>query len=120
MLRKIALGVSYFFASAFLVSFLVPFSFLMYCVHLHGLKHCQGPDLDAFLPAAALTPFGTIGSAFCLRDAIQNIRKRRFPWLFWPLAVIFSLVLLGVAIMIAVVVIDDVRGNLVIHRAVGH
>jgi hypothetical protein len=120
MFRKLGLGISYFFAFAFIISFLVPLSFLLECVRLYGLQPCQGPDLDAFLPAAALTPFGAVGTAFSLRNSIQNIRRHSRPWLFWPLAVIFSIVLLGVAVMIAVVVFYDTHGNLVIHRSAPH
>lgn len=115
MLRKLALGVSYFFATAFIISFLVPFSSLMDCVYSNGLQHCQGPDLDAFLLAAALTPFGTIGTAFALRNALHNIRKKQSLWLFWPLAIIFSIVLLGVLAMIAIVVIDDIFHKPALH-----
>jgi hypothetical protein len=119
MLRRIGLGLSYFLAITYLISFLVPLSFLLYCIQLHSLASCEGSGLDAFLPAAALTPFGAMASAFSLRNATQNIRKRSRLWLFWPLAVIFSMVLLGVSAMIAIVIFYDIHGNLALHRSLG-
>jgi hypothetical protein len=48
------------------------------------------------MPAFFLTPLGAIATAFSLRNAIQNIRKRQsWSWVFWPLAIIFAIVLLG-------------------------
>jgi hypothetical protein len=115
MLRKLGLGISYFLAIAYIISFLVPFSLLLNC-----LPNC-GNGLDAFLPAAALTPFGAMGSAFALRNSIQNIRKRQSLWLFWPLAIIFAIVLTAVIIAIALVVYVDVTGNFALfHRSVSH
>jgi hypothetical protein len=121
MLRKLGLGISYFFALAYIVSFVVPFSLLLECVRLHGLEHCQGNGLDAFLPAAALTPFGSMGSAFALRNSIQNIKKRQSLWLFWPLAIIFAIVLAAVIGAIALVFYVDVTGNFALfHPSVRH
>jgi hypothetical protein len=120
MFRKIGLGISYFFAIAYIISFLVPFSLLLECVRLYGLQHCQGNGLDAFLPAAALTPAGTIGAVFSLRNSIQNIRRHSRPWLFWPISIVFAIVLLGVAAMIVIVIVYDIRGNLALHRSIHH
>ncbi|MGC2447645.1 MAG: hypothetical protein WA477_08370, partial [Candidatus Sulfotelmatobacter sp.] len=51
----------------------------------------------------ALTPFGAIGTAFSLRNAIQQIRRKSsWSWLLWPLAIIFAIVLLGVIALVAV------------------
>jgi len=89
--RKVALGVSYSVSVVYFLSVLLP---SVYCLR-HG---CGGPaELDAFMPAFGLTPFGAIATAFSLRDAIQRIRKREsWSWAFWPLAIIFTTVLLCV------------------------
>ena len=91
MLRKLGLAISYFVAIVYILSIVLP-SF--YCIQ-HG---CKGPgELDAFMPAFALTPFGAIATALSLQYAIQQIRKRQSrSWVFWPLAIIFAIVLLGV------------------------
>jgi hypothetical protein len=48
------------------------------------------------MPAFFLTPVGTIATAFSLYNAIQQIRKRQsWSWVFWPLAIIFGIVLLA-------------------------
>jgi hypothetical protein len=95
MLRKLGLAISYFIAGVYVLSILLP---SMYCWQ-HG---CRGPELDAFMPAFALTPFGAIATAFSLHNVIQQIRKRNsWSWVFWPLAIIFVLVLLGVMVLIA-------------------
>jgi hypothetical protein len=52
------------------------------------------------MPAFGLTPFGAAGTAISLHDAIQRIKKRG-AWIFWPLAILFATVLVG---MIALVV----------------
>ena len=72
-----------------------------------GYQHgCQGPgELDAFMPAFLFIPAGAVATAFSLHNAIQNIRKRQpWSWVFWPLAVIFAIVLLGIIIVVAWVV----------------
>lgn len=95
MLRKLGLAISYFIAGVYVLSILLP---SMYCWQ-HG---CRGPELDAFMPAFALTPFGAIATAFSLHNVIQQIRKRQsWSWVFWPLAIIFVIVLLGVMVLIA-------------------
>jgi hypothetical protein len=93
MLRKLSLAISYFTAGIYILSLLLP---ALYCLR-HG---CRGPELDAFMPAFALTPLGAIATAFSLRHSVQQIGKKQRPWIFWPLAVIFAIVLLGVMALI--------------------
>ena len=99
MLRRLGLGISYFIAIVYAFSILLP----CLCCYQHG---CRGPgELDAFMPAFLFTPAGAIATAFSLRNAIQHIRKRQsWSWVFWPLAVIFAIVLLGVVTLVAWVV----------------
>jgi hypothetical protein len=105
MLRRLGLAISYVIAGGYILSILLP-SF--YC-YSHG---CKGPgELDAFMPAFLFTPLGAIATGFSLNNTIQQIRKRHLPWAFWPLALIFSTVLLGVAVLIVWVVYHTV-----IHR----
>jgi hypothetical protein len=91
MLRKLGLTISYFIAIVYILSIVLP---AIYCLQ-HG---CKGPgELDAFMPAFALTPLGAIATAFALHNSIQQIRREHsWSWIFWPLAVIFSIVLLAV------------------------
>ena len=93
MFRKVALTISYILTTVYILSILLP---ALYC-YSHG---CKGPDLDAFMPAFAFTPLGAITTAISLYDSIQRIRKGQSPWFFWPLAIIFSVVLLGVVALI--------------------
>ncbi len=97
MLRKLGLGISYFIAIVYILLIVLP---CLYC-YQHGW--CKGPgEGDAFMPAFALTPLGAIGTAFSLRNAIQQIRKKQsWSWIFWPLAIIFAIVLLGVIALVA-------------------
>ena len=90
MLRKLGLTISYFIAIVYIFSILLP---SLYCLR----QGCRGPgELDAFMPAFMLTPFGAIATAFSLHNAIQQIRTRQsWSWVFWPLAVVFGIVLLG-------------------------
>ena len=99
MLRRIGWAVAYLIAIVYFLSILLP-SF--YCLQ----RGCKGPgELDAFMPAFALTPFGAIATAFALRDAIKNIGKRqRWSWIFWPLAIIFVIDLLCVIALIGFVI----------------
>jgi hypothetical protein len=99
MLRKLGLAIPYCIAIVYVMSILLP---AIYCLR-HG---CRGPgELDAFMPAFALTPFGAIATAFSLHNAIQRIRKRQsWSWVFWLLAIIFSTVLLGVVALIATMI----------------
>lgn len=96
MLRRLALGISYSIAIVYVLLILWPG---IYC-YQHG---CMGPgDLDAFMPAFLFIPAGAIATAFSLRNAIQHIRKRHsWSWIFWPLAVIFAIVLLGIITFVA-------------------
>lgn len=98
MLRRVGVTISYGIAVLYILSILMP---AFYCM-AHG---CRGPgELDAFMPAFLLTPVGGIATALSLNNAVQNIRKRQSTWLFWPLAVIFSVVLLGVIALIGAIV----------------
>ena len=99
MLRKLGLTISYFIAIVYIVSILLP---ALYCLR----QGCKGPgELDAFMAAFMLTPLGAIVTAFSLHNAIQQIRKRQsWSWVFWPLAIIFAMVLLGIIFLIAFVI----------------
>ncbi len=96
MLRKVGLAIAYIVTGVYILSILLP---SLYCLG----QGCRGPgELDAFMPAFALTPLGAITTAFSLHNAIQNIKKRQtWSWVFWPLAIIFAIVLLGVMALIA-------------------
>jgi hypothetical protein len=98
MLRKLALAISYFIAIVYIFSIVSP---SIYCLR-HG---CRGPEGDAFMPAFFLAPWGAIATAFSLHNAIQNIRKRQsWSWVFWPLAIIFAVVVLGTIVFIALLI----------------
>jgi hypothetical protein len=99
MLRRLAPAISYFIAGVYVLSILLP---SIYCLR----QGCRGPgELDAFMPAFAFTPLGAIATAFSLHNAIRQIRKgQSWSWVFWPLAVIFAIVLLGVISLIALVI----------------
>jgi hypothetical protein len=108
MLGKAGLAISYFVAIVYVLSILFAAD---YCIR-HG---CKGPDLDVFMPAFALTPFGAIGCAFCLRDSIRRIKARgRSSGLFWPLAFVFAAVLLCVISLIVWMIYETAfnRGHL--------
>lgn len=99
MLRKLGLAISYFIALVFIVSILLP---SIYCLR-HG---CKGPgELDAFMPAFMLIPLGAIATAFSLNNAILRIRqKQSWSWTFWPIAIIFAILLLGTIAFVAVLI----------------
>jgi hypothetical protein len=101
MLRRVGLGISYFIATVYVFSILMP---AVYCLQ-HG---CKGPgELDAFMPAFLLTPPGGIATAFSLHNAVQQIRKRESAsWIFWPLAIIFAIALVGVIALVVWVVYE--------------
>ncbi len=100
MLRRLGLGISYFIAIVYAFSILWP---CLYCFQ-HG---CKGPgELDAFLPAFGLTPFGAIATAFSLSNAVQHIRKGQSSWVYWPLAIIFAVVLLCVIAFVGWVIYE--------------
>ncbi|MFZ0285869.1 MAG: hypothetical protein WAL32_11620 [Terriglobales bacterium] len=89
MLRKLGLTILYFIAVVYILLILSP---SIYCLR-HG---CRGPEGDVFMPAFFLTPLGAIATAFSLHNAVQQIRKREsWSWIFWPLAIIFAIVLLA-------------------------
>lgn len=98
MLRKLGIGISYLSATVYILSILLP---LRYCYQHHW---CNGPG-DAFMSAFAFTPLGAMGTALSLRNAVQQIRKGQpWSWVFWPLAVVFAIVLLGVMAVVALFV----------------
>ena len=101
MLRKVGLAICYFIATVYILSVLLP---SIYCFR-HG---CRGPgEGDAFMPAFFFTPIGAIATAFSLHNAIQHIRKRQsWSWVFWPLAIVFAIVLLGAAAFITMLVYE--------------
>jgi hypothetical protein len=89
MLRKLGLGVAYFVTIVYILSIVLP---AVYCLR----NGCRGPgELDAFMPAFFLGPWGAVATAFSLRSAIQRIRRRQWSWVFWPLAIIFAIILVG-------------------------
>lgn len=98
MLRRLGLVISYVFTIVYILSILLP---SLYCYR----NGCRGPgELDAFMPAFLFTPLGGITTAVSLNNAIQHIRKKQSLWVFWPLAIIFGAILLGVAALIAVII----------------
>lgn len=102
MLRRLGLALSYFVAIVYILSILLP---AFYC-YQHG---CRGPEGDGFMPAFFLTPVGGIATAFCLRNAIGNIRKKDSQaWAFWLLAMIFGAVLVGVIAFVALLIFHTV------------
>jgi hypothetical protein len=59
------------------------------------------------MPAFFLTPLGAIATAFSLHNAILQIRKRQpWSWTFWPLAIIFAIVLLGAIAFIVLLIYE--------------
>lgn len=101
MLRKVGLAISYFVAIVYFISILLP---AVYCLR----NGCKGPaELDAFMPAFMLTSLGAIATGFSLHNAIQQIRKgESSSWVFWPLAIIFAIVILCVIAFIALMVYE--------------
>jgi hypothetical protein len=98
ILRRVGLAISYFVSIVYVILIISPAD---YCLR-HG---CRGPEGDALMPAFFLTPFGVIATAFSLHNAIQNIRKRQaWSWVFWPLAIIFAIVLLGAIAFIVMLI----------------
>jgi hypothetical protein len=100
MLRRLGLAIPYFIAIVYILSILLP---AIYCLR-HG---CRGPEGDAFMPAFFLIPVGVIATAFSLLNAIQQIRKRQsWSWVFWPLAIIFAIVLFGTIAFITLMIYE--------------
>jgi hypothetical protein len=98
MLRRVALGIAYFIACVYVLLIVLP------CLYCYQHNWCRGPwEGDAFMPAFMLTPVGAIATAFSLRNAIQQIKRRQpWSWAFWPLAFIFGVVLVGVIAVIGI------------------
>lgn len=94
MLRRIGLAICYGIAIVYILSIALP---ALYC-YQHG---CRGPELDGFMPAFMLTPVSGMATALSLTHAIYKIRKNESAWVYWPLAIVFSIVLLGVLGLIA-------------------
>ena len=100
MLRKVGLAISYFISIVYIILIVWP---ALYC-YQHG---CHGPELDGFMPAFFLTPLAGVTTAFSLRNAIQNIKKNDSSSLvFWPPAIVFSIVLVGIVGLIAWIVLQ--------------
>jgi hypothetical protein len=99
MLRRLAIGVAYFIAIVYVLSIVWP---CLYC-YQHGWR---GPgELDAFMPAFLFTPGGAIATAFSFRNSLQQIRRGQpWSWAFWPLAIIFGMVLVGVVAFVGWIV----------------
>jgi|SRR5580704_8591020 hypothetical protein len=101
MLRRLGLAISYFVSIVYALSILWP---SVYCLR-HGCR--GGGEGDAFMPAFFLTPLGAIATAFSLHNAILQIRKRQpWSWTFWPLAIIFAIVLLGAIAFIVLLIYE--------------
>jgi hypothetical protein len=100
MLRRLGLALAYLIAFVYIVLILLP---SVYCLQ-HG---CKGAgEGDAFMPAFFFIPLGAMGTAFSLYNSIQNIRRGSLPWVFWPLAVLFAAVLLGIAAFVILMVFE--------------
>jgi len=103
MLRKLGLAIAYFITVVYILLIVLPG---IYCLQ-HG---CRGAgEGDAFMPAFFLGPWGAVATAFSLRNAIQNIRKRHsWSWVFWPLAIVFAIVLAGTIAFFGWVIFETV------------
>lgn len=111
MFRRLGLTIAYFVAVVYIIWIVCP---ALYC-YQHGCR--AGGEGDIFMPAFFLTPVGAIATAFAFRNAIQNIRKgHTWSWLFWPLAVVFGIVLAAVIVFIAIMVYYIVVANHTLHR----
>jgi hypothetical protein len=99
MLRRIGIAILYFVAVVYILSILLP---AVYCLR----QGCKGAgELDAFMPAFFLVPFGGMATAFSFRHAIKQIRnKSPWSWVFWPLAIIFAIVLLATLAFIGLLI----------------
>jgi hypothetical protein len=97
ILRRVPIGIAYFVAILYILLIVSP---ALYC-----LQHaCRGPELDGFMPAFFLSPWATVATGFCLANSIQHIRKKQSAWLFWPLAIIFGIILLATIAFLAWVI----------------
>jgi hypothetical protein len=100
MVRKVALAISYFVSLGYV--------FLIVSASVYCLQHgCKGPEGDIFMPAFFLTPLAIVAVALSLRHSIQQIRKRQpWSWLYWPLAIIFAVVLLAAVAFIVMLIYE--------------
>jgi hypothetical protein len=100
MARKVALALLYFVS--------IGYVFLIVSASVYCLQHgCKGPEGDIFMPAFFLTPVGVVAVALSLRHSIQQIKKRqRWSWLFWPLTIIFAIVLLAAVAFIVMLIYE--------------
>jgi hypothetical protein len=100
MLRRLGLGIAYFISIVYVLLIILP---VLYC---YQHQWCKGPgEGDAFMPAFLFTPGAAVALGFSLHNAIQNIRKRHpWSWAFWPLAILFGIVLLGILTLIALAI----------------
>lgn len=100
MLRRIALGIAYFISIVYVLLIILP---LIYC---YQHQWCKGPgEGDAFMPAFLFTPGAVVVLSFSLHNSIQNIRRRQpWSWIFWSLAIVFAIVLLGIIALIALAI----------------
>jgi len=102
MLRRVGLAICYALTTGYILSVLLP---AVYCFR-HG---CKGAgELDAFMPAFLFTPLGAIVTGISGIHAVEQIKKGRSPWLFWPLTIIFFLILLGVLALVAALIYHTV------------
>jgi len=53
-------------------------------------------------------PHDLLHPRFTLNNCGQNIRGNSRPWLFWPLAILFALVLLGVVALVVFFVVETI------------
>jgi hypothetical protein len=100
MVRRLAFALAYLIAFVYILLILLP---SVYCLQ-HGCK--GGGEGDIFMPAFFFIPLGVLGTAFSLYDSIQNIRRGYLAWVFWPLAVLFAAVLLGIAAFVGLLVFE--------------
>jgi hypothetical protein len=100
MVRKVALAILYFVSLGYI--------FLIVSASVYCLRHqCNGPEGDIFMPAFFLTPLGIVAVALSLRHSIQQIRKSQpWSWLYWPLAIIFAVVLLAAVAFIVMLIYE--------------
>ncbi len=73
-----------------------------YCFQ-HG---CRGPELDGFMPALMLAPFGAPALALSMRATIRKMRSGS-PWSYigWPIVIVQGTTLAGVAGFIVVAIV---------------
>ena len=101
MVRKVGLAIAYFTAIVYFLLIVLPAE---YCWR----TGCKGPgELDAFMPAFFFIPLGATGTGFAFAHAVQTIRKKSsWSWIFWPFAIVFAIVLLGIVAFIAIMIYE--------------